>query len=143
MRTKEEVLESLKSKGYRLTNIRLKLIELICFEHRPLTVSEMLAALSIDKPSINKTTVYREIEVLLSEDLLDAVDFGDDQHRYELKHDMHHHHLICTKCDQIDDVVMNGDLGLFEKGISLKKGFQVSSHKLEFFGVCSSCREDA
>lgn len=85
------------------------------------------------------TTVYRSLELLVSQGLVQAVDLGDGERRYELvKPGEHHHHLICENCRtsvHLDQCVVEE----LEASIKTKYGFQVRGHVLEIFGVCSQC----
>jgi Fur family transcriptional regulator, ferric uptake regulator len=86
------------------------------------------------------TTVYRSLESLVSLGLVQAVDLGDGERRYELvSPGEHHHHLVCEKCQtsiHLDQCVLQ-DL---EKSIRDIYGFDPQSHILEIFGTCKTCR---
>ncbi len=87
------------------------------------------------------TTVYRALDALVSQGLVQAVELGDGEKRYELiKPGEHHHHLICSSCkDSVHlDQCLIKDLDTLIKS---KYGFQVSSHLLEIFGTCKKCSE--
>jgi Fur family ferric uptake transcriptional regulator len=85
------------------------------------------------------TTVYRSLESLVSLGLVQSVDVGDGEKRYEVvTPGEHHHHLICQSCNSsihLDQCVLE-DL---ERSIKTKYGFVVSSHVLEVFGTCRNC----
>jgi len=51
----------------------------------------------------------------------------------------HHHHLICSDCGAVVDFA-NCDLGELEQRLSLKTGFEIEGHLLEFLGRCQNCR---
>jgi Fur family ferric uptake transcriptional regulator len=89
------------------------------------------------------TTVYRSLESLVNLGLVQAVDLGDGERRYELvKPGEHHHHLICDKCRSsvhLDQCLIE-DL---EHAVSKKYGFEISSHVLEIFGLCPNCKVNA
>ena len=97
------------------------------------------ASMLVEKLKVNKTTVYRQIEKLLQQNLIIEVEFGDGKKRYELKNENHHHHhLICNKCGKLEDIKLNEDIILSE--ISKKTNFKIESHSLEFFGLCVNCK---
>jgi Fur family ferric uptake transcriptional regulator len=91
-----------------------------------------------DAPGL--TTVYRSLESLVGLGLVQAVDLGDGERRYELvKPGEHHHHLVCEQCRgsvHLDQCLVE-DL---ESAIKQKYGFEVRSHVLEMFGLCTACR---
>lgn len=85
------------------------------------------------------TTVYRSLESLVGLGLVQAVDLGDGERRYEIvKPGEHHHHLVCDKCKRsvhLDQCLIE-DL---EHAIKSKYGFTTRSHVLEIFGTCVKC----
>lgn len=91
----------------------------------------------VEKLKVNKTTVYRQIEKLLNDNLIIEVELGDGKKRYELKNLDHHHHLVCKKCGRLEDIRLNEKVILNE--VSKKSKFKVENHSLEFFGICVNC----
>jgi Fur family ferric uptake transcriptional regulator len=92
---------------------------------------------SDDAPGL--TTVYRSLESLVGLGLVQAVVLGDGERRYELvTPGEHHHHLVCEKCrgSVHMDMCLVEDL---ETAVKQKYGFEVKSHVLELFGLCSNC----
>lgn len=133
-------LERLKQAGHRVTKVRKALIEILSIASGPLTVPELLLKLKEHSLGVNKTTVYRELEFLNNEGLLLEVDLLDRTKRYEVIGESdHHHHLVCTECNNIKCVEMHDDLTQLEQKISKKHKFLITSHVLEFFGVCHNC----
>ena len=133
-------IERLKEQGFRITKVRRALVELIADASQPLSAIDLLAELSIRDLSVNKTTVYRELDFLLLHHAIIEIDLLDGMKRYELlRSEEHHHHLVCTKCRKIQCIEMNNDLDDLEKRIRRRHQFRVESHILEFFGLCSAC----
>ena len=85
------------------------------------------------------TTVYRALETLLFMDLVQPVDLGDGERRYEwVEQGKHHHHLICTNCKSsvhLEQCFVEA----LEQGVKDRHGFLVRAHVLEIFGLCSNC----
>ncbi|MBZ0189165.1 MAG: transcriptional repressor [Candidatus Obscuribacterales bacterium] len=110
------------------------------------TASDLLSAQDIhglmrggDDKSPGLTTVYRSLESLAEHSLVQAVDLGDGEKRYELvKPGEHHHHLVCDSCKSsvhLDQCLIEE----LEGGIRTKYGFHVRGHVLEIFGICQDC----
>src|SRR5690348_1992850 len=55
-------------------------------------------------PPIGRATVYRVVDILVREGLLDRVPFADGTHRYRVCGGSHHHHLTCTRCQRVVEV---------------------------------------
>lgn len=88
---------------------------------------------------VNKTTVYRNLNTLLAENKITELDFGEGKKRYELNKS-HHHHLICNICKKIECFEIKQDLHAQEVDILNNTGFRITSHMLEFFGICKGCQ---
>ena len=105
----------------------------------PVDVEEIINFLRSKKLKTNKVTVYRNIEFLYKNKVVERLEFGEGKFRYEIKK-RHHHHLICTNCGKIKEV--EGDfLKKIEEEIYKDKNFKVTGHSLEFFGLCRNCRQ--
>ena len=86
------------------------------------------------------TTIYRSLESLVEQGLVQAVELGDGEKRFELiTPGEHHHHLICQSCkDSVHlDQCLIDDL---QSAIQSKYEFEVKGHILEIFGLCKQCR---
>ena len=133
------IIEGLKSKGHKNTKVRQALVEILLGTHSPLSITELLQNLSKKGLNPNKTTIYREIDFLKKQQILQEVEFGEGKKRYEIAK-THHHHIVCIKCNTIKDVPMEKDLNTAEQKILNKMGFKPIGHSLEFFGLCAKCQ---
>ena len=124
MKNTSRLLDNLRDKGERITDVRKAIIEILSAAPRPLSVQDLLSALK------KKQLAVREIRI------------QDRSARYEVSlGDDHHHHLVCTKCHKTEDISFEEDLERQEKVIMHKKKFKVLQHSLEFFGLCASCQK--
>ncbi|MCA9373845.1 MAG: Fur family transcriptional regulator [Candidatus Gracilibacteria bacterium] len=135
----QDTIESLRQKGFRITNIRRKLIEIFSTGKKPLSVQELIEKLAKSDITANKTTIYREVYFLLEQDILVEIDFGDRKKRYESAESEHHHHIICLKCSKVQDIHLESDLSEDQKKIEQETNFTITNHTLEFFGLCNTC----
>src|SRR5258706_14983692 len=130
-----DIIKSLKKSGLRITQARKQIIKLFVDSTSPLAADDILA-----KISVNKTTVYREIETLLFHKYLTEINFADTKKRYELTVLGHHHHLVCVQCKSITELDIADDFSKEEKRIQKQEKFKVLKHTLEFFGLCGVCQ---
>ena len=141
MTNTEDILYQLKASGHRMTVVRKMVVQLFTESSSPLAAQDIIKSLTKGGRTVNKTTVYREIESLKEANLIREVNLLDGQLRYELLKDEHNHsHLVCTECKAIECLPKTNDLQSVEKQIARTKGFAVTHHVLEFFGVCKECR---
>lgn len=142
MITPKKIVEQSKKNKERVTPIRIALIEIMTKNQRPLSSQELLNYLIKKGFGANKTTVYRQLESLQKNRMVNEVHFNDRVTRYEIvKQNTHHHHLVCLKCQKVDDISLPGDLSLQEKKVWKKNRFKITQHLLEFFGYCKSCQK--
>ncbi len=134
------IVAKLKTKGYKATKTRTNLIDILLKSQYPLAASDIKTQLAKIGNLPNKTTVYRELEFLKSQGVVLEVQLGEDKKRYESAFNKHHHHLVCMRCDQIEDVVLENELDRQVSKIARNKQFQVINHSLEFFGLCNKCQ---
>jgi|CXWL01.1.fsa_nt_gi Fur family peroxide stress response transcriptional regulator len=89
-------------------------------------------------PMISRNTVYCTLSVLRQAGLVHEVNYGHDSARFDAKVEAHHH-LICTSCRTIVDI-MDSALNHVTVPADAQKGFAITGHRVEFYGVCAACR---
>ncbi len=132
------ILEKIKEDGHRLTKIRKAMVKIFSEENCLLTLSEFIARLKTQNLKGDRTTIYRGLCFLLEKNIIRKIQLADHKVYYELTSE-HHHHLVCTKCNKVQKIVLDKHLEEQEREIYKKEKFKVSSHSLEFYGLCSHC----
>lgn len=135
----KEILAQISEGGYKKTKVRELLIGYLAQLKKPVDAQSLQDYLADNGQMVNKTTVYRELQFLLEQGIIVEVNFGDAKRRYEIAGLPHHHHLVCNKCQQVEDVFVDQDLTALERKIKKEKNFDIHSHSLEFFGHCRKC----
>ena len=131
------IVEQLKNQGFRLTKPRMEIINVL--EEYPRTIQELFEILNKRKVSIDLSSLYRTLELLVGMGFVHEVELGEGRKRYELlKNDAHHHHVVCKKCGNIEDVMIDENIMMQE--INKQSKFKIESHTLEFFGQCAKCK---
>lgn len=128
----------LARRGLRKSRLRRGLLPLLTKHPLPLDAPAILSLLRREGVVVNKTSLYRELTLLMEQHIVQATDFGDGKQRFELVKD-HHHHLICTNCGRVEDLPLAGDLDIVERSLIRRRDFFTTSHRLEFFGLCKNC----
>ncbi|MBM3450122.1 MAG: transcriptional repressor [Armatimonadetes bacterium] len=92
-------------------------------------------------PGMGRVTVYRMLDVMQAEGLVQQLHFGGGRSRYELARtgSGHHHHLICQQCGVV--AVLDGCLLGSIDGTRLPSGIHVVGHRLELVGICAPCQK--
>ena len=87
-------------------------------------------------PHVSLGTVYRNLNLLADEGLIQRVILDDGFVRFD-GNTNDHHHFICTKTGKIYDVMLPlGDelLAKFNAEMSKPHGFKATHFKIEFYG---------
>ena len=140
----QKIIEHLRQSGHRITRLRRVMLEIFGRQHGPLPYDVIMKKLSVHGLRPNKTSVYRELEFLVKQQVVHVLEFNEDKKRYELALDEHHHHhVVCQSCKTIGEVhdvkALEVHLRKFEKYLTQKFGFRDIAHRLDFFGTCSKC----
>ena len=139
MQKTKTILTKLKDEGSRVTTLRRVILYTLEKLDTPMSAGDILAQITEMGLSANKTTIYRELEFLLNKEIVETVQLRGREQKYELAGE-HHHHLICEKCSEIQEMPLAGDLDETENKIFKKFNFKVQSHSLEFYGLCAKCQ---
>jgi Fe2+ or Zn2+ uptake regulation protein len=140
--TAADVINSLKTKGHRITKGRKAVVESIFFSKKPLSVPEILLSTEAMGVLLNKTTIYRELSFLSRLNFVKKVNIVEGVTHWESSTLPHHHHLVCTSCKDVIDVECGGlesDVKELTNNYSKNTGFQKVDYTLEFKGICDSC----
>lgn len=127
--------------GQRQTRQREVIFKVLKSARGPLTIPEILTRSNMDKKS-GKTgiaTIYRTINLLLENALIQQVILPTGETRYEVAEDKghHHHHFKCNKCQSVFDLDLC-PVGL-PQGTMIPGGFRIDSHEVTLFGLCGDC----
>lgn len=90
--------------------------------------------------SIGIATVYRNVNALYEQNLINRVKHPDLGYIYD-KNTHDHYHVRCIKCDKIDDLHMDRQVHLEELAQS-DSGYEILSHEIIFEGVCPDCLKE-
>jgi len=140
MRSEQKILRNLKADGYRLTRVRKTLVDSLSKTHTPLSMPDLKMSLSEQGVPCDRTTIYREILFLKKRGVICEIPFGRGRKGYKACQDTHHHHLICVRCNKVEEIVLKKTLVQQENEISQRRDFKVLDHLLEFYGLCGDCQ---
>ncbi len=122
--------------GIRYTKPRKLVFEALEHLSKPVSANEINDYL---KNKIDLTSVYRTLSLLVKSEMVNVILFGEGKKRYELKSkNEHHHHLVCEKCGDVEDVEMKESILL--ESVKERSKFVIKKHNLEFFGLCPDCQ---
>ncbi|MCK9336984.1 MAG: transcriptional repressor [Arcobacteraceae bacterium] len=138
----EDFKDLLKKKGMKFTEQRAIILQILFSIDGHLNAEEVHDVVKKDYPdsNIGIATVYRTLGFLEEANLITSISFGTDGKKYEGNKKKHHDHLICTKCGKIVEF-MDNEIEKKQEQIAKKNGFDITSHNMQIFGICSDCQK--
>lgn len=140
MGKEEEVLKKHISRhNLKVTKERSAVLRVFLDSERHITAEALYRKMKDEGATIGLATIYRTLNLFCESGLAEQRQFGDGQARYELIYNVNHHdHLICQECKRIIEFE-NEEIEALQKKVAKKNDFKIFSHKLELYGLCSSC----
>lgn len=130
----------LLSSGVRLTPQRFMVLEVLAAQPGHTTAERVLAGVQDRHPYVNKTTVYRTLELLTELGLVATIHAENNQYAYELV-DAPHHHLLCRHCGH-EIELPDAALDPLRRLVAAEYGFQPCLDHFVMYGVCRECQAD-
>jgi Fe2+ or Zn2+ uptake regulation protein len=139
MTTTAPLVDALGEAGYRLTEPRRVVAELVSERSGHFTANDLIAEAQERDLGIGRATIFRALDLFTELQLLERIDLPTGDHAYvPCLPGHHHHHVICQTCARVTEVP---DLGLGEaiRRMESETGWTVEKHRLELYGRCPDC----
>ena len=130
----------LAARGLRLTRDRRTIVDAIFRNHDHFTTDDLFVALRLKGRRLSKTTLYRNVPLLVESGLVRRVPDDGENARFEhvLGHP-HHDHLICLTCGR-EIEFSNDRIEQAQDDICRRFAFEPVRHRLGIWGYCRNCR---
>ena len=132
--------QTLKEKGYKLTPQRVAVLQVLHESDGHITAADIYGRAQAKYPPVNKSTVYRTLELMKELRLVTETDLGGDRLCYHHAEKGHHHHLICEKCGRVTDLD-EAALAPLKELLTSRYHFLPEIRHLAIFGRCLNCKE--
>jgi len=134
------LIEDLRRKGYRLTPQREMIVNIIAHSESHMSADNIYSQVQERTGAVNIATVYRTLDMLVSEGLACRTNLGDGKIIYATREHGPHMHLVCKSCHEVIDAPQDP---LTSIGQQLKEQyhFQADLQHISFFGLCGECQE--
>ena len=130
---------TLRRSGRRLTRQRRLIWESLLAEpDQHLSAEDIVERVHARLPSVNTSTVYRTLELLVEDGLLLRTDLGAGRAYYEPVREHAHHHVICERCGTVAHL-HDETLGDLRARIESATGYRLGEREISFFGTCRTC----
>lgn len=134
------MLETLKQHNFRITPQRIAVLRILALSNGHPSVEQIYEEVKRDFPTTSLATVYKTVTLLKELNEVLELGFAEGSNRYDGNKPYPHPHLICTKCRKIIDPELESLKGV-AKELTSETGFQITSHRLDFFGICPDCQK--
>lgn len=123
----------------RNTKQKQLIISILRDADRPMSINEIYNRIIHKLPRIAKSTIYRNIDMLLEQNLIEKYHFNDNEIFYLFKENEgeHTHFIICDDCKKIYNLP-SCPIRVIEDSIEAE-GFIIKDHQIQITGICKSC----
>ena len=133
-------IEELKSTGLKATLPRLKILEVFQKgSQRHMTAEDVFRVLLDDRSDIGLATVYRVLTQFEAAGLVIRHHFEGGNSVFELSDVDHHDHIVCIKCDRVEEF-SDAVVEARQEKISAEMGYELTGHSFYLYGICPQCR---
>jgi len=135
----DQMLSKLRDHDFRITPQRLAVLKVLAASHGHPSVERIYDTVRAQFPTTSIATIYKTVALLKQENEVIEISFPDGSNRYDGNKPYPHPHLICTRCKKIIDPDLSS-LGNLAEEVIKETGFQIHTHRVDFFGLCRECQ---
>ena len=121
----------------RMTRQRRAILDAVRAARVHPTADEVYAKVRVNLPRVSLGTVYRNLEELARRGLINRIEVGGTQRRYDGETE-EHCHVRCLACGHVEDADVEG-VDLRKVGASRIPGYRVVGCAVEVLGYCPRC----
>jgi Fur family ferric uptake transcriptional regulator len=129
--------EALSAAGLRVTRQRSAILSALERKDRFITAQDLHHELRGKKEAPGLATVYRTLATLAAAEVLDT-SVRDGEQVFRMCGTRHHHHLVCESCGRVEEVESE-QVESWVRQLARRRGFRVTSHTAEVYGLCRVC----
>ncbi len=133
------LLTVLEREGYRVTQPRRVVAQLIADQSSHFSAADLVAEAGKRRSGIGRATIFRTLDVLSDLGAVERLDLPNGEHAYVACEPLHHHHVVCSRCGRSRDIEDAG-LRTTVRDVERRTGYRIDEHRLELFGLCPDCQ---
>ena len=142
----ESLVRALRLAGFQVPPPREAVVRTVAAYERPFTAGQLCDAVAARDPSVGRATVFRTLELLEREGLVDRVHLVTGTDRYvrrdvpdEHSGERHpRHYLVCSACEgisQVADARIDATLAIAAR----QHAFRPEGNLVQIYGRCQEC----
>ena len=129
-------MEEYRQLNIKLTPQRIAILNYLKGNKSHPSAEDIYNAVKKQFSTMSFATVYNTLEALRNKGNIQELKIDSNKKRYD-PDCSRHHHLICTKCKTIIDIIKDFKLDLSN---DLINGYELLGNSIEFFGICRNCK---
>ncbi|KJU72626.1 Fur family transcriptional regulator [Clostridium baratii] len=127
-----------KEKKLKLTPQRLAVYKYLMSTSEQPSAEVIYKAIQEDFPTMSLATVYKALKTLVEVGLVQELNVGEGNFRYDGNADSHPH-IQCVSCGRVDDL-MNLSFDHLNSEVEKNSDYKVLSNQTYFYGLCKDCQ---
>lgn len=135
----DTIIQSLRENNHKLTPQRMAVARILAESREHPSVEDIYRKLQDAFPTMSLATVYRNVMLIKSIGEALELGFADGRSRYDGRKPEPHPHVICVRCEKILDPDLSSLKHMTDEA-KKASGFEILTHRLDFFGICPECR---
>ncbi len=140
MRTRTDLVPQLHAHGFRATQQRRAILEVLGGSTTHLTPVQIHQRARQQAPGLTQPTVYRTLRQLARGGMVWQLQLETGHLAYELAGSTHHH-LVCASCGEATELPSASLEAIYAK-LEAVSGFKLNHDHLTLTGICPKCNRN-
>lgn len=133
----EELVNSLREEGFRITPQRIAIVEYLLKTDDHPSAEHIHKIVQKKYPMVSLSTVYKTLDLLREKKLVNEIKV-EGEARFDA-HTDEHINLVCMNCGKIEDIDENS-LKEIQTKVARKSKYMILKSNFELFGYCNNCK---
>ena len=133
--------DALAADGYRLTEARRAVIDVLRRSEAPLQPQEILALARVLHAALGLATVYRTVRLLTDAGLLRRIHRPDGCHGYLPASSERSDLVLCRVCGRAEEFRGAEAVRALVRQVEVETGYTVTAYLLQCSGLCAACAD--
>ncbi|MEG2918498.1 MAG: Fur family transcriptional regulator [Clostridium sp.] len=127
-----------KEKKLKLTPQRIAVYNYLKSTTEHPSAETIHKAIKADYPTMSLATVYKTLKVLVEVNLIQELNVGEGNFRYDGS-SYPHPHINCMCCSKVDDLE-GVNFNHLNNSVKDDTNYDIISNKVYFYGICPQCK---
>ncbi|MBI3584289.1 MAG: transcriptional repressor [Nitrospinae bacterium] len=136
----KKIIAKYRKRDFKLTPQRIAILRYLDGNTSHPTADDIFTQIKKAYPTVSFATVYNTLLALKEKGEILEVTIDPEKKHYD-SNVTTHHHIICTECNKIGDVIKDYSDALRLPSEILKEYKTVGNH-IDFYGICKECQKE-